>query len=348
MINNLKSSFITLWKLNPIGFLSSYRIYLVILLIILSFNCRKVDVPKDVVPILNTSDVTEISKTAALSGGNILSDGGSAIISRGVCWSNNNLPTVENSKTSDSTGIGLFTSNVSGLISGTQYYIRAYAINGIGIGYGDQRTFVTVGMVTDVDGNSYDTLKIGKQTWMVQNLRTTRFNDGTPIPIIADNTLWAGLITAAYCELENNISWVSSYGRLYNFYAAVDDKNICPNGWHIPSDLEWETLEAYVGGSDIAGGKLKSRNDWFAPNFGVESRTGFSALPGGFRDIDGKYKRVFYVNGEVMGNFGWWWTATESSGINSWARSMYSDLYGVVRRTKDKKSGLCIRCLKNE
>jgi uncharacterized protein (TIGR02145 family) len=205
-------------------------------------------------------------------------------------------------------------------------------------------------IVTDIDGNIYNTVTIGTQVWMVENLKTTRFRDGSGIPNVTDNLQWVSdgaLKSPAYCNLDNYEANSTSYGRLYNWYAVTDNRNICPVGWRVPTDDDWTVLTEYLGGSDIAGGKLKSSNGWMSPNFGVEDRTGFLAFPGGYRDVDGTFKRVFYVNGEVMGDFGYWWTETEYDNDNGFARIMFSDLYSALTYQADKKKGFSVRCIKN-
>ena len=312
--------------------------------LIYSYSCQE---ERDEIPSLKTSGITEISKTSAICGGTILSDGGSAILENGICWSINSQPTIKDDK---STGVGSnsFTANLTGLTLGTKYYVRAYATNAVGTGYGDEVTFYTTGMVNDIDGNSYDTLRIESQTWMVQNLKTTRFNNGVTIQLVTDNNSWSSLSTAAYCELNNDITNVDLYGRLYNFYVAADNQKACPTGWRVATDADWTLLTTSLGGADVAGGKLKSIKGWMNPNFGTENRTGFSALPGGYRKADGSYTRVFYINGEVMGDFGYWWTSTDYDDLQGVGRNMFSDLYRVGVLHLDKKQGLSIRCIKGE
>ena len=138
--------------------------------------------------------------------------------------------------------------------------------------------------LTDIDGNDYKTVTIGTQVWMVENLKTTKYNDGTAIPNITDNTSWAALTTGAYCDNINTPSISTTYGRLYNWYAVDNNagtkvasnggKNVCPTGWHVPSDAEWTTLTTYLGGESVAGGKLKETGTthWQSPNTGVSIR----------------------------------------------------------------------------
>lgn len=326
---------------------STSNLVIVLVLFILhiySYSCQE---ESDEIPSLQTSSITEISKTSATGGGTILSDGGSTILEKGVCWSIHSQPTIADDK-SIGAGSNSFTANLTDLTLGTWYHVRAYATNTLGTGYGDEVTFYTIGMVNDIDGNAYDTIRIESQTWMVQNLKTTRFNNGVPIQLATDNSSWSSLNSPAYCELNNEITKVDLYGRLYNFYVATDNQKACPSGWRVATDADWTLLATALGGADVAGGKLKSTKGWMYPNFGPENRTGFEALPGGYRKADGSYARVFYVNGEMLGDFGYWWTSTAYDDLQGFGRNMFSDLHrlGVVHL--DKRQGLSIRCIKGE
>src|SRR5664280_2706679 len=155
-------------------------------------------------------------------------------------------------------------------------------------------TGLTYGTMTDQDGNIYKTITIGTQTWMAENLRTTKYRDSTEIPNVTDNTAWDALTTGAYCNYNNTTSadTIATYGRLYNWYAATDSRNIAPAGWHVPTDAEWTTLTTYLGGESVAGGKMKETGitHWISPNTGATNESGFSALPSGMRNwYDGLY-----------------------------------------------------------
>jgi uncharacterized protein (TIGR02145 family) len=241
-----------------------------------------------VIPTLSTTAASSITTTSATSGGNVISDGGATVTARGVCWSTNQNPTIDNSKTSNDIGTGSFTSNLTGLTANTIYYVRAYATNSMGTAYGNQVTFKTTtdvetNTVTDIDGNIYHTVTIGTQVWMVENLKTTKYRNGDPIPNVTGNA-WAALTTGAYCWYNNDAAtYKATYGALYNWYAVADSRNIAPTGWHVPTDAEWTTLTTFLGGESVAGGKLKETgtNHWTSPNTGATNETGFTALPGG-------------------------------------------------------------------
>lgn len=202
---------------------------------------------------------------------------------------------------------------------------------------------LTYGSVTDIDGNKYATIQIGTQTWMAQNLNVSRYNDGTEIPNVTDNVTWEKLKTGAYCYYDNLSSNGAIYGKLYNWFTINDSRNICPVGWHVPSDTEWKELTEYLGGEIVAGGKMKSTGTqlWASPNKSATNESGFSGLPGGFRDDDGSFKKVgFYC---IL------WSSTEDSAERAWASGLYSDHGGapVYGQGDDKGSGSSCRCLKD-
>ena len=146
---------------------------------------------------------------------------------------------------------------IYGLNDVTTYYVRAYATNDAGTGYGMAMSLKTLDGINDIDGNAYNKVTIGRQTWLVENLRTTKYNDGTLIPLVQDNTAWSNLITPGYCWFDNDeVANKNPYGALYNWY-AVNTGKLCPSGWHVPTDTEWTTLIDNLGGLDVAGGKLK-------------------------------------------------------------------------------------------
>jgi len=300
------------------------------------------------VPVLTTTSVASITSTTAGSGGNITSDGGATVTVRGVCWSTTANPTTANNTTSDGSGTGTFTSSITGLAEGTTYYVRAYATNSAGTGYGTEVSFKTTSpTVADIDGNVYHTVTIGTQTWMVENLKTTSYRDGTPIPCITDGsnwsagTAWSTLTTGAYCDYNNTPSNSSTYGKLYNWYAATDVRNIAPTGWHVPTDAEWTTLTDYLGGLDVAGGKLKETGTlhWSDPNTGATNETGFTALPGGNCLSNGVFSSV--------GNSGNWWSTIENGASNAWFRFQSNIHSNIVRLNYAKTYGFSVRCIKD-
>jgi len=191
----------------------------------------------------------------------------------------------------------------------------------------------------DKDGNVYNTIKIDTQIWMTENLKTSKLNDGTPIPLVTDSTKWSNLITPGYCWYNNDtVTNKNLYGPLYNWYTVSTGK-LCPIGWHVPTDADWTALTTYLGGERSAGPKLKEcGSEHWGSYSGATNATGFTALPGGNR-----YDSGIFIN---FGT-GFWWSATESSPLSAWSRVIYSDYYGVVRGYSNKKHGFSVRCLKD-
>jgi len=235
-------------------------------------------------PCLPKVTTISVSPLTWSSGGFISTDGSSPVTSRGVCWSVNQNPTIFDSKTLDGVDTGRFVSGLIRLAPGTAYYVRAYATNAAGTAYGNQQTFTTsASSVTDIDGNVYSTIQVGTQTWMRENLKVGKYRDGSAILTGYSVAQWDALITGAYTYYENNASFNDIYGKMYNWYAVVDPRGVCPTGWHVPSQSEWNTLSNFLGGSSIAGGKIKSLSYlWESPNRAT-NETGFTALPGGRR-----------------------------------------------------------------
>ncbi|MBP7152303.1 MAG: fibrobacter succinogenes major paralogous domain-containing protein [Paludibacteraceae bacterium] len=297
------------------------------------------------VPVLTTTTITNITETTANCGGNISSDEGAPVTNRGVCWSTFQNPTIQDNRTSDGTGTGIFMSSITGLTANTTYYVRAYAINSAGTGYGETFLFTTqqeiVTTVTDIDGNVYQAVAIGSQVWMAENLRTTRYSDGSPIPLVTDNAEWSGYYTSGYCWYNNDqTTYGNTYGALYKW--ASIELNPCPEGWHVPSDDEWTTLTNYLGGHSVAGGKLKETGTthWDSPNTDATNESGFTALPGGLRLRNGEF---FNVRSE-----GIWWSSTEHTIEQAWIRSIFNNSGNLDRYPNFKNDGYSVRCVKDK
>ena len=196
--------------------------------------------------------------------------------------------------------------------------------------------------LTDADGNVYHTVTIGSQVWMVENLKTTKYRDGTAIPNIINNTDWLSLSTGAYRDYNNTSSVSTIYGKLYNWYAVADSRNLCPSGWHVPSDADWTILTTYLGGESVAGGKLKEidTTHWKSPNTGATNETGFTALPGGqFSLFSGTF--------DGIGSYTAWWSSIESYPDLVWFRGLHYNSKIVTLSYSIKKTGLSVRCLKD-
>jgi uncharacterized protein (TIGR02145 family) len=195
--------------------------------------------------------------------------------------------------------------------------------------------------ITDIDGNVYHFDTIGAQIWLLENLKVTHYRNGDIIPNVTSNGEWEHLRTDAYCNYKNNDSITLIYGRLYNWYAANDPRNICPKGWHIPSYSEWWVLVNYLGGEFIAGGKMKEtgQEHWFM-NYKATNESGFTGLPGGYRS---------YYGGECIdiGQNANWWTSTDKDSI--WAPVCTLLWYDAsfYRDQVLKTSGFNLRCVKD-
>jgi uncharacterized protein (TIGR02145 family) len=302
-------------------------------------SCKK-DNPAP--PVITTTEVTQISYTTAFSGGNLTSEGGATVDSTGICWNTSGNPTIENSTTSENVGMGAFTSILTQLTPNTKYYVRAYASNSTGTVYGNEINFTTLnyGTVTDIEGTIYNTVTIGTQVWMAENLKVEHYLNNDLISNISDNVEWSSMTTGAYCVYDN-IGNSTTYGKLYNFYAVADARKICPAGWHVPTDAEWTILTTFLGGESVAGGKMKETGltHWTSPNAAATNESGFSALPGGYRYYQGSWLAI--------NSFGGWWTSTEYS-------TGYADYRGVgntggeLRIDRYNEAyGFSIRCIQD-
>ncbi|MEI7420472.1 MAG: fibrobacter succinogenes major paralogous domain-containing protein [Prolixibacteraceae bacterium] len=288
---------------------------------------------------------TNITSTSARGGGYIVSDGGAAVTSSGICWSTSENPTTSDSKVSGGAATGQFGGQISGLTDGITYYVRAFAINSAGTSYGNQVSFITsppvkIDPVSDVDGNTYKAIAIGAQIWMAENLRTTKYNDGTNIPLVEDSVNWRRLITPGYCWYNNDKANKRTYGGLYNWF-TIDTGKLCPTGWSVPSDDQWTELTTFLGGENIAGARLKESGTthWTSPNTGGVDTNGFTALPGGGRGAQSVFG--------LLGNDGNWWTSTEDAAGTAWFRVMRNNQIAVGRNAGNKRSGFSVRCIKD-
>jgi uncharacterized protein (TIGR02145 family) len=194
---------------------------------------------------------------------------------------------------------------------------------------------------TDADGNNYSIVQIGSQIWMAENLKTTKYRNGDPIPNVTDNVARGGLTTGAYCNWGNDLSNANTYGRLYNWYAVSDNRNLAPTSWHVPTDSEWTTLTDFLGGAEVAGGKLKETgaSHWHSPNTGATNETGFSAVPGGSSIFSGTFVSI--------GSEGARWSSTEGTTSGALDRTMDDNHSSMVRSGDSKRCGFSIRCLKD-
>lgn len=194
---------------------------------------------------------------------------------------------------------------------------------------------------TDADGTNYTTVTIGSQTWMADNLKTTKYRNGDSIPVVTGNTTWSNLVTDACCNYNNDAANIPKTGKLYNWYAANNARNIAPLNWHVPTDAEWTKLTTFLGGISAAGGKLKETGNvnWLSTDNATTNETGFSALPGGFRQVDGTFDDI-----SLGGN---WWSSSEDNTTNAWFRDMTYNSSTTDRSSENKVKGFSVRCVKD-
>lgn len=201
----------------------------------------------------------------------------------------------------------------------------------------------TTQTVTDIDGNVYHTVKIGTQTWMVEDLKVTKYNSGMPIQNITDSKTWCYDISGAFSWYNNDPSNKSAFGALYNWY-AVNKGNLAPKGWHIPTVEEWQILFDYLGGTKIAGGKMKASGTsfWQAPNKGADNSSGFTAIPGGIRaGNEGGMDFSF------IGNRNCWWTSTKSNLLQARYIGVMFNSPKAFDLSASKNFGFAVRCIKD-
>ncbi|RPH31417.1 MAG: hypothetical protein EHM93_13780 [Bacteroidales bacterium] len=304
-------------------------------------------------PVVKTQAVRDVTEESAICDGKVTDLGGAALIACGFCWSTSPEPTIADRKsTDDVSGTYAFSRGIWNLIAGTTYYVRAYATTIAGTGYGNSVSFTTIpiynpnisyGSLTDQEGNVYKTVNIGSQTWMAENLATTKYNDGNPIECITEMGAWTAATTGTYNWYDDNASFAKTknYGALYNWY-AVETSKLCPIGWHVPTDDEWTTLENYLanngynfdgtigGGVDKIAKALASGVGWQGdgsrkgsignddyPQY--KNKSGFTAVPAGNREG---------THGLYLDNWEYcvWWTSTKSSGASyAYVRFLFYD-----------------------
>lgn len=320
-------------------------------------------------PIITTNPAINITATTATSGGNVTSDGGASVSARGICWSIAPNPSIADSHTNDGDNTGSFTTTMTGLQENTTYYIRAYATNSVGTSYGEEISFTTLTLiaaqscpgtptVTDRDGNIYNTVLIGDQCWMRENLKTTKYSDGTPIPAYTGSSLQ---------KFYYNTSITSTFGLLYNWRAAMNTtsssvtgtvQGICPTGWHMPSTTDYSTLSSYVSSTYPCGSSgenaLASTTDWFNStvicssgyNLIDNNSSGFSALPaGGYNVIS---NTSGYTGQNTHAYF--WCSETDSYSNKNAMRLQYdncSNFCGNTFASNMTMTACSVRCLRD-
>ena len=332
-----------------------------------------------VLPTLTSTAITSITTNSAVSGGTISADGGGSITARGVVWSTSTSPTITlSTKTTDGSGKGIFTSTISGLVPNTTYYIRAYATNKNGTGYGNEYQFkTTLAPITsgngflDINGNSYTTLVIDNKEWASKNLAVKKYKNGDIIPQVQNPNEWTNLTTGAWCYYNNDPA-NEKYGLLYNWYAVNDSRGLAPQGWHVPTDTEWDNLQRFLitagynydGDLKIYNVNLKY-NDKLGKSIAAKTfkkhtisplvgspasiptennRTNFSALGSGLRGSDANFNDIDEVEC-------WWTTTTYTSSNNIYVK--YRNIVSHLQHGLDnnggalRTSGFSVRLIKN-
>jgi uncharacterized protein (TIGR02145 family) len=287
---------------------------------------------------------------------------GSGVFERGIVWSSSPNPTISSNKSVAGKGGFGFTHSFGGLTSGSLYYVRAYARTSVGIYYSPERSFTPIpGLrcpgtpsVTDIDGNLYHTVQIGTQCWTQSNLKVSKYRNGDAIPTGLSNTAWENTTAGAYAIYNNDPVNDGLYGKLYNHYAVMDTRGLCPTGWHVSTDDEWNLLVKYLDPnadttifgtqSNTAGGALKSTatqptpGGWTQPNTGATNSSGFSAGPGGLRYFNG----VFYD----VGTNGFCWSSAFYV-IHALRRTLNYNNGNSSRDFNLPSVGFSVRCLRD-
>lgn len=336
-------------------------------------------------PTVTTNTVSNITTETATCGGNVVTNGGAAITARGVCWSTSPNPTIDDYYTTDGNSTGNFTSSITGLTQSTTYYVRAYATNSVGTAYGEQQSFTTAfsnpndgqscpgaATVTDYDNNTYNTVQIGNQCWMKNNLRTTHYANGESIPLGSNTST-----TATYYNYDSyyHPMSLSLRGYLYNWVAVMHGESssstnpsgvqgICPTGWHVPSEAEWTQLRDYVstqsqyvcnGTSYKIAKALSYTNKWestsydaCAPGYSqsTNNATRFGIVPAGYCGKESGTSSFYFEAGQMA----FFWSATENDDNynKAWFIDLMYDYYGVhIRSSGVKYAGYSVRCLRD-
>jgi uncharacterized protein (TIGR02145 family) len=196
-----------------------------------------------------------------------------------------------------------------------------------------------ISLKTSSDAVFLPTIVIGTQQWMNENLDVVTYRNGDIIPQVTDASAWAGLTSGAWCYYNNDVANGAIYGKLYNWYAVNDTRGLAPTGWHVATDAEWTILTDKLGGTAVAGGKMKSVTRWTSPNISATNESGFTGLPGGIRGNDGPFSSI--------GGYGFWWSSSESETAGAWARGLNYSTGIAGRGNYYKTFGFSVRCLRD-
>lgn len=329
-------------------FLSNRIVTLIFLLCAITTSCKKESTPISLTSI-NSSKIFTISSNAITIKSTFNTSKEDSFSNFGVCWSLQSNPTINDNFTNGFLNDSIKYTRIENLIPNTKYYAKVYAKNSEREIYGEEICFTTNDIVTDIEGNNYNTVTIGSQVWMVENLKTTKFNDGTAIEYINNTTNWTEINSPSYCFYNYSIYLKNLYGALYN-WQSVNSGKVCPTGWHVPTDADWKKLTDYLGGESISGGLMKSTfYYWESPNYQATNYSGFTALPAGHSGT-----ALGDFNG--MGYLSVWWSSTIEYASNSdegniITRTLRYDNKTTIRDGFMTKGGafnfLSIRCIKD-
>ncbi|MGM0650127.1 MAG: fibrobacter succinogenes major paralogous domain-containing protein [Bacteroidota bacterium] len=288
-------------------------------------------------PEMGETKIMYITDNSATLKAELTDEGDENVTDNGVCWSTSSEPTINDDAVEASDYEDFFTAELEDLTEGTEYYARGYATSDAGTSYGEEITFSTTTPVEDIDGNSYPTVQIGDQIWMAENLKTTTYNDGSSITHVSDEDTWSDLTTAAYCWWENDDAEADDHwGAYYNYY-TVATGNLAPEGWHVPTEEEWNALDDFIDGD---ADKLKHTG---SSTFGDNNQTNFNAYMAGYR---GGGNGVFARRSE------WtlfWIAGDEPSETNTYADVKFLE-DGSISVQDDQfsmQTGASIRCIKD-
>ena len=300
--------------------------------------CGDANAPDTQLPRLTTAHVYHIRDTLAVVGGRITYNAGYSILEAGICWSSRPSPTLAD-RTQKYFGSGIdMTCGMPNLAPNTTYHVRAYATTARGTGYGDAVAFTTTHIkgdsLRDIDGNLYHTVAIGTQVWMMENLKTRRYNDGSQIPVVTGEAAWSKMRSPACCTTTGYVT-----DTYYNWY-AVNSGKLAPRGWRVPSDNDWAILFATLGSDVLTKLKEESRLNFPYRCNDVANQSGFTAILNGLRTLDG-----IYFHGRVRG---YWWSSTDHGMGDPSYRLLSDQLFNVpVKDFTPKQAGCSVRLVKD-
>ncbi len=297
-------------------------------------------------PVVKTGEAVIITHYTVLIEGVITDNGGGTISSKGLCWSESKLlPELSDEKIISSDAGNSFAAYLTCLKPNTNYNIRAFATNKAGTAYGEPITITTLsdadGTVSDIEGNRYKTVKIGSQTWFAENLRSSHYNNGDSI-ISTSNEIYEEEKPHYQWPANGEEELVEKFGRLYTWYVVTDKRNICPCGWHVPSQEDFAELIEFLGGDvEQIGADLKESgtSNWMAPNLGATNSSGFTAIPAGARD----YTSAFVWFGKSAS----FWSSTDNDSEDAFLYSLDHLNTEFIEDVYSHKAGHAVRCIKD-